>query len=152
MFTHSEALSGWGRQPTVNRKWFQSGHQTSSKTRSSHKRDELAQSQRIEERSLDVKIALPFREQHQPHSSTRPAALTLPPAPRPSPNTSRLTISSTSSAIAKDDVKPGDSMPSRLMKPGAGWLMSKSAEGSPGPTSFGLMPESASDSLSESAY
>jgi len=48
-------------------------------------------------------------------------------------------------AIDSDEVNPGDSMPNRLMSRGMPWAdgpaIKKSAAGSPGPVSFGLMPQ-----------
>ena len=53
--------------------------------------------------------------------------------------------SATSSAIDSAQVRPGDSMPKRWTRPerpcSAGPSMTKSAGGSPGPVSFGRMPE-----------
>ena len=51
---------------------------------------------------------------------------------------------STSSAIARLAVRPGDSMPNRFIKPGTPWsagpCSTKSCAGSPGPCSFGRTP------------
>ena len=55
-----------------------------------------------------------------------------------------LSRATTVSPIARQLVRPGDSMPNRLTKPGspcwAGPSMRKSAAGSPGPLIFGRMP------------
>ena len=51
-------------------------------------------------------------------------------------------ISSTISAIANDEVKPGLSIPTKLTNPSKSWSISsfiiKSLKGSPGPCNFGL--------------
>lgn len=65
------------------------------------------------------------------------------PEPRPSPSCF-LTIPSTISAIAREDVRPGDSIPARLMKPGSDCEMEKSTAEQPLADILGRIPTSAS--------
>lgn len=85
--------------------------------------------------------ALYHANRRYPHASKLPpTSLILPPR---LPQTSLLTISSTRTPIASDDVNPGLSMPSNERNPGRGWEIEKSSACAFRGESLGRIPESA---------